>query len=110
MKHIRQEMYDDFVNEVKMIYLDNLQAIILFGSVARGTATEESDLDIAILVNSDDRLMYDKLLDVVVKMDLDNDVVISTTVIEKEQFDTWKDVLPFYKNINKEGIQLWEVA
>ena len=110
MEHIRQEMYDDFVNEVKMIYLDNLQAIILFGSVARGTATEESDLDIAILVNSDDRLMYDKLLDVVVKMDLDNDVVISTTIIEKEQFDTWKDVLPFYKNISKEGIQLWKAA
>ena len=110
MEHIRQEMYDDFVNEVKMIYLDNLQAIILFGSVARGTATEESDLDIAILVNSDDRLMYDKLLDVVVKMDLDNDVVISTTIIEKEQFDTWKDVLPFYKNINREGIQLWKAA
>jgi len=110
MKHIRQEMYDDFVNEVKMIYLDNLQAIILFGSVARGTATEESDLDIAILVNSDDKSMYDQLLDVVVRIDLDNDVVISTTIIEKEQFDTWKDVLPFYKNISKEGIQLWEAA
>lgn len=107
---MKDMLYNSFVEEVRRIYKDNLSAIILFGSVARGTATEESDLDIAILVNSDDKSMYDQLLDVVVRIDLDNDVVISTTIIEKEQFDTWKDVLPFYKNISKEGIQLWEAA
>ena len=103
-------LYNDFVEEVKGIYKDNLSAIILFGSVARGTATDESDLDIAILVNSDDKEMYEQLLDVVVKLDIDNDVVIATTIIEKNQFDAWKDVLPFYKNINREGIRLWKAA
>ena len=103
-------LYNDFVEEVKGIYKDNLSAIILFGSVARGTATDESDLDIAILVNIDDKEMYEQLLDAVVKLDLENDVVIATTIIEKNQFDAWKDVLPFYKNINREGIQLWEAA
>lgn len=103
-------LYNDFVEEVKGIYKDNLSAIILFGSMARGTATDESDLDIAILVNIDDKEMYEQLLDAVVKLDLENDVVIATTIIEKNQFDTWKDVLPFYKNINREGIQLWKAA
>ena len=45
-----------------------------------------------------------------ITLDLDNDVVIATTIIEKNQFDAWKDVLPFYKNINREGIQLWKAA
>lgn len=103
-------LYNSFVEEVRRIYKDNLSAIILFGSVARGTATDESDLDIAILVNIDDKEMYEQLLDAVVKLDLENDVVIATTIIEKNQFDAWKDVLPFYKNINREGIQLWKAA
>ena len=103
-------LYNDFVEEDRRIYKDNLSAIILFGSVARGTATDESDLDIAILVNTDDKEMYEQLLDAVVKLDLENDVVIATTIIEKNQFDAWKDVLPFYKNINREGIQLWKAA
>ena len=42
-------------------------------------------------------------------LDLEN-VVIATTIIEKNQFDAWKEVLPFYKNINREGIQLWKAA
>ncbi len=43
-------------------------------------------------------------------LDLENVVVIATTIIEKNQFDAWKDVLPFYKNINREGSQLWKAA
>ncbi len=110
MKDIKKDFYDRFVDKTRSIYLDNLKAIILYGSVARGSATEESDIDIAILVESDDKEMYDRLLDVVVEMDLENDVVISTVIIEEEQFEKWKEALPFYKNIKKEGIQLWMAA
>ena len=30
--------------------------------------------------------------------------------IEKANMDKWGDVLPFYKNIKKEGVVLWKAA
>ena len=33
------------------VYRDKLKAVILYGSVARGTATEDSDVDIMVLVD-----------------------------------------------------------
>ncbi|WP_049895723.1 nucleotidyltransferase domain-containing protein [Oribacterium sp. NK2B42] len=56
---------DWFVDEVKSIYGNNLKSIILYGSVARGTADEDSDVDIAMIIVNEDEAMYDKLLDII---------------------------------------------
>lgn len=56
---------DWFVDEVKSIYGNNLKSIILYGSVARGTADEDSDVDIAMVIVNEDEAMYDKLLDII---------------------------------------------
>ncbi len=44
------ELFKKLVPAVREIYGDNLLKIILYGSVARNTATEDSDIDIAFLV------------------------------------------------------------
>ena len=36
--------------------------------------------------------------------------VFSFIDIEKEKMEQWGDILPFYKNIQKEGIVLWKTA
>ncbi len=87
-----------------------MKAIILYGSVARDEARDDSDVDIAILVDSDEEGMYDRILDVVVNIELKYNLVISVVLIEMDRFKKWGDVLPFYKNIKKEGITLWTVA
>ena len=103
-------LFKSFVDETKKIYADNLKAIILYGSVARDEARDDSDVDIAILVDSDEEGMYDRILDVVVNIELKYNLVISVVLIEVDRFKKWGDVLPFYKNIKKEGITLWTVA
>lgn len=103
-------LFKSFVDETKKIYADNLKAIILYGSVARDEARDDSDVDIAILVDSDEEGMYDRILDVVVNIELKYNLVISVVLIEMDRFKKWGDVLPFYKNIKKEGITLWTVA
>ena len=103
-------LFKEISESVRDIYGDNLVSVIVYGSVARNTATEESDIDIAIMVKKDDADMYDKWLDVVVKLDLEYDQVITTSLIEEKKFDEWKDIMPYYKNIQKEGVVLWNVA
>ena len=44
------------------------------------------------------------------EMDLKYGKVFSIIDIEKEKIDKWGKVLPFYKNIQKEGIVLWKAA
>ena len=99
-----------FVDEVKTVYGSNLKSIILYGSVARGTANEESDVDIALIIEKEDEDMYDKLLDIVVAIELEYNIVITTALIETSLFEKWRDISPFYKNITNEGIELWTAA
>lgn len=104
------ELFRKLVPAVCNIYGNNLIYIILYGSVARNTATEDSDVDIALIIKEDDRNMYDSMLDVVVDLNLEYNQVISTALIKIDEFEKWKNVLPFYKNIEKEGIILWKAA
>ena len=104
------ELFQKLIPAVCKIYGDNLISIILYGSVARNTATEESDIDIALLVRNNDKAMYEKWLDVAVNLDLEYDQLISTSLIEVQKFNKWKKVMPYYINIEKEGIVLWKAA
>ena len=54
--------------------------------------------------------MYESLLDVVVDLDLEYNQVISISRIESEKFEMWKRVIPYYMNIQKEGVVLWKAA
>lgn len=93
------------------IYGDLIKGIILYGSVARGTQTEESDIDIAILLKQGStKEMYEESLDLIVDLELEQDKVISVVRIDYDKYQEWKDSLPFYRNIEKEGVQLWQAA
>lgn len=103
-----QAMIEELVNGLKSIYADNLVSIILYGSVARGTNTEESDIDAAVILMEDiDFSTKDKLLDMVVDMDLKYDKVFSIIDINYNKFSKWENTLPFYRSVKEEGVVLW---
>ena len=77
--------------------------IILYGSVARGTQTEESDVDIAVIVKRYMKDMHDKMIDLTVELELEYNKVLSVLIIDYDNFREWEDVLPFYKNMKKDG-------
>lgn len=106
-----QEVYMELVESVLNIMEERVVRIVLYGSAARGTASEDSDIDIALLVNGGmNREMEDRLSDIIVDMNLKYDKVFSVIDIEFEKFCKWGNVMPFYQNINKEGIVLWKAA
>ena len=104
-------VYEELVQGILKSVSTSVINIILYGSVARGTSTDESDIDIAILVT--DELTFeqsDSLSDFIVDMNLKYDKVFSVIDISVEKFEKWKSVLPFYKNVEAEGVSLWKVA
>ena len=45
-----KEAIEEFKKEVKKLYGERLKRIILYGSYARGSATEDSDIDLLIVL------------------------------------------------------------
>lgn len=87
------------------IYGDLIDSVILYGSTARGTRTADSDVDVAILLRAGaTKVMRDQMLDLVVDLELECGKVLSVLCIDYDKFAEWKGVLPFYKNIRKDGV------
>ena len=90
----------------RSVYGENVDCIFLYGSYAREDFDENSDIDIAAIVEGDRAELQRKLKsvwDMAAELGLENDVIISPTVIPRSEFEEYKNVLPYYRNIAKEG-------
>ncbi len=104
------KIFEKLVPGLRSIFGGSLAQIILYGSAARGTETEESDVDIAVIVNGYTKDMHDKMIDLTVDLELEHDKVLSVLLIDLENFKEWENILPFYKNVKKDGVLLWSAA
>ena len=100
---LSKEMREELIWGLTDIFRNNITMIILYGSAARGDATEESDIDIAIVVRSQmDDVTRKRFLSWAADMDIRHERVFSIVDIEESNMKKWEDVLPFYRNVKKE--------
>ena len=102
-----------YIETVRKIYGSHLQKIILYGSYARGDATASSDIDIMILVDLDEmeiKKYANRLSDMTYDINLDYDVIIMPIVKNEAHFNHWVSAYPFYYNVKREGVTLYEAA
>ncbi len=108
---MKESMYDELVRGLLRLLPEQTVQIVLYGSVARGTAEADSDIDIALFLNG--RLssaQQDALSDLIVDLNLKYDKVFSVVDIDQQTYLKWRHVTPFYQNVSKEGIVLWKAA
>ncbi len=104
-------MYEELVRGLLRILPDQTVQIVLYGSTARGTAEEDSDIDIALFVNGPlTAVQEDRLSDLIVDMNLKYDKIFSVIDIDQQSYLKWRKVSPFYQNVDREGIVLWKAA
>ncbi len=100
--------YADMISEdlrtgICKLFGSRLISIILYGSVARGTHTDQSDVDVALIVKTNlTNEEEDKLSDFVVDLNLKYDRTFSVIDIGLEAFEKWGDISPFYRNVKKD--------
>ena len=108
----KTELYsvlDEAVVGLKQLFGDNLKAVILFGSYARGDFNKDSDIDIAVLVDMPRYalcLHKRKLIEFSSELDFKHDILTSFRCIPYEEYERWKNSLPFYSNIEREGVKI----
>jgi predicted nucleotidyltransferase len=79
----------------------------LFGSKARGDGRPDSDVDVLVIVTTDDWHIRDKVYDVATDMSLQVDICISPKVISKSRFvQLCKEGTSFIHNVSKDAISI----
>ena len=95
----RIEIAKEFAKTIKS---DDIKLIMLFGSVARGEDTKESDIDILIVSPNADDLRY-KINRIAVDIILEKDEVISPHLMTEEHFNKTRNN-SFLTNVLNEGV------
>ena len=96
-------------DEALRIFADKLNRIILYGSYARGENEAASDIDLVLLLDMSAETLgkyRSEIAKVASRLSLENEdcVTVSIALQDVETFDKYKSILPFYSNIDSEGI------
>lgn len=113
MPQIIHTLLTQYLAEIQKIYGTHLKSVILYGSYARGDYTEDSDVDIMILVDltEDEMDAYaDQLSEVGFEYNVAHDIWMMPVVKNLHHFKKWVSAYPFYSNVQKEGVTLYEAA
>jgi len=93
-----------FKKEIKKLYGNRLKHIILYGSYARGCATEDSDIDLLIVLEGKVKPgeEIDRMIEIITEINLRYNVLISVYPISEEDYK--KVNSPLLINVRREGI------
>ncbi len=88
------------------IYGDRLTDVILYGSFARGEPTEDSDIDIAVVLKgkTDKTEEIDRIYELLYELMLETGELISVYPVSEEEVENV--IWPLYYHIRTEGIKI----
>jgi predicted nucleotidyltransferase len=89
---------------LQAIYGDRLRAVLLFGSQARGEATEDSDVDVAVVLDD-----FENAMDEIHRMDevfwrpsLEHDILLTAVPVRERDWQGSSRLI--MRNIRREGV------
>jgi predicted nucleotidyltransferase len=103
------EALREFASRVRRALGNHLVDLRLFGSVARGDNSPDSDIDVFIVVQPDDQrvALENQIIDIAFDVNLAHNVYISPHVVTPAilEHSVWRET-PFLKAIAREAIPL----
>jgi predicted nucleotidyltransferase len=99
-----QTIIDEFKKEIKKIYGNQLDKIILYGSWANGTATNDSDIDLMVVLKGEisPGREIDRMIDCITDLNLKYDTLLSVVPVSDEVYANFDS--PLILNVRREGI------
>jgi len=90
--------------EIEKLYGKRFKNIILYGSWARGEATEESDIDVVIILEGKviPGREIDRMIDIITDINLEYGVLISVYPVSEDDYSRINS--PLLINVRKEGV------
>ena len=76
---------------------DNLKCLILYGSLAKGTARQTSDIDLLAVFDKSDKKIRKTLADIMGTLETERSITVLSTSLE----DFRKEKIPLYTAVKK---------
>jgi predicted nucleotidyltransferase len=94
-----------FVDRLQQSFPHRILQLSLFGSKARGESGPDSDVDVLVIVDQDDRALRRGIIDIASELSLEYEVLLSPKVIGVQR---WKTVQGFrlYQNIARDALPI----
>ena len=97
----------EYIARIRSRFPDRVLDVILFGSKVRGDADIESDIDLLVLVDTENNEFRSELWRVASDVSLDYNVVLSPRVFGQARWaETRRIRLPLYRAIVADGVPL----
>lgn len=99
-----EHIISEFKEKAEKLYGSRLKKLILYGSFARGQATQDSDIDLAIVLEGKVATgrEIDRLINVITDINFDYGVLLSVYPVSEEDYHSLNS--PLLMNIRKEGV------
>lgn len=99
-----QQILLEFKEEVAKLYGSQLVRVILYGSWARGTATDDSDIDLLVVLKGNiiPGREIDRMIDFITDLNLKYDTLISVVPVSDHSYSNINS--PLLLNVRREGI------
>ena len=91
-----------YVDGLKTELGDNLKAVVLYGSCARGDHEIGSDIDVFVLVNNNDNDVIETIRRIASRLNWDYDTVMSNTICSAYKYNRFY-YETLFQNIRQEG-------
>ena len=96
-----------FAADIKKVADDKLVQIVLFGSKARGDYVAESDIDILIVLKSEDRELVDEIFSILIDYKIETELYLAPIIYGLKDYELSRSMgSEFIKNAENEGIPL----
>jgi uncharacterized protein len=91
-------------SELRRCLGDELVGVYLYGSYARGEQTQDSDIDVLVVVRDDSKRaeLMDRTLNAVASVSLKHDTLISDTIVSEDRFRSAQS--PLLINARREAV------
>lgn len=102
------EILNETYHRCQNVFPSGIQDAYLYGSYARGDFDSESDVDILLTVDilpTELSAYRNRIAAISSELSLAHDITVSISVKPLEQFRRYSEVLPYYKNVLREGIR-----
>ena len=96
-----------FARVVRKRFGESVIDICLFGSYARSEAHEDSDVDVAVVLEDAGWATRRDIIDVAADIGLEHDLVLSPTVFDRDTYERWRaQDRALVRDIETQGIRM----
>jgi len=101
-----EKILREFTEKVGQLYGKRIRSIVLFGSWAREQATQDSDIDVAVVLEGDvvPGKEIDRMIDIITEVNLSYGVLLSVYPVSEKDYTSLNS--PLLLNLRRDGVPI----